>query len=154
MTTLTKYTPEAASAIRTLAAGQLRWSLNHAVNTFEAVPEDKLDYKPSETAKSCREQIEHLLFGNDHVGKTLGLNLNAMEGPNDRPALVARLKSSTEAIAEKIETVSDEDMGSMVEFFAPMPMTVFVMVDAWHIARHAGQIDYLQTTWGDLEDRF
>ena len=58
MTTTATTSPATGDAIRTLAAGQLRWNLNHLVNTFNQVPEDKLDFKPSETANSPRELIQ------------------------------------------------------------------------------------------------
>jgi hypothetical protein len=153
MNTLT-YTPEAASAIRSLAVGQLSWSLNHAVTTFEAVPEDKLDYKPSDTAKSARELIQHLLYGNGMMLGGFGVECNPAEGSADRADLIDRLKSSTEQLVAKFEAVPDEAMDTIVPFLSGMPMPRFLMAASWHMARHAGHSDYLQTIWGDMEDHF
>lgn len=154
MQTVTKTSPETCATLRALAAGELRWALGHAVRTFEAVPEDKLDYKPSENAKSAREIALHTLSGNGHIGSVLGIAGDPAAGATDRPAIIERLKSSTEAIAVATENLMDEQIGSMVDFFGPMPMNIFMRVNAWHIARHAGQIDYLETVWGDMQDYF
>ena len=152
MTTLATYTPEAATAIRNVAVTQLRRALKHAVTTFEATPEEKLDYKPSETANSPRELIQHLLVGNGHLNGAFGVGGSPDEGPSDRKALIARLQSSTEAIIDKIETLPDAAMDTTVAFGPGMPMPNFLMAASWHLARHAGQLDYIQTIWGDLED--
>ena len=142
-------------AIRNLAAGKIRFALNHALKTFDATPDDKLDYKPSASSNSPRELICHMLVGNAMVGQVLGIEGSPAEGPTDREALVSRLKTSTEAIIAKIEDVSDAAMDTMVLFGGrPMPMPAFLLINEWHISRHAGQIDYIQTIWGDLENHF
>lgn len=144
-----------APDIRSLAAGKLRWSLAHFVKSFEATPDDKLDFKPAETAKSPRELIIHVLGGNAHVAKSLGMDLDPVPGPTDRAALQQRLQDSTEAIAKEIEAIPLERLDSMIDFVAgPMPMPIFLFIEDWHVARHAGQLDYLQTMWGDMENYF
>src|ERR1700722_2479431 len=110
MSTTATFTPEAAAAIRNGAISQLQWALNHTITTFQAVPEDKLDFKPSETAKSARELVQHLLFGNGMMLGALGTEVNPAEGPADRHALIERLQSSTTSLVNKFENVSDEAM--------------------------------------------
>jgi hypothetical protein len=144
-----------APDIRQLAAGKLRWSLAHFIKSFNATPDDKLDFKPSPTANSPRELILHVLGGNGHVAHTLGMEMDPTAGPTDRDALLQRLTETTEIIASKLETVPDEQLDTMVDFVAgKMPMPVFLFIEDWHVARHAGQLDYLQTIWGDMENYF
>ena len=152
MSTDTLLTPEAASALRTLAGGQLRSALNRSLATFKATPDDKLDFKPSETANSIRDLVVHAIEGNYYVGQALGLDL-PKDGPTDRESLVSRLTETTDAVIAAIEALSDEQVSGSVDFFGhPMPMTAFMLVDEYHVSRHAGQIDYIQTIYGDLED--
>ena len=153
METLTQTSPETAEALRTLAAGQLRWSLSHILKTLAATPDDKLDFKPSESASSTRELVQHIISGNGHVGRVLGLDFSG-EPPTDRDALVARVTETTEAIIGALEALTPEQIDSTIDFFGPMPMKSFMLVDHWHISRHAGQIDYIQTIYGDMEDHF
>jgi len=156
--------PAAAAALRNLAVGKLRWTLNHLLSTFAATPDDKLDFKPSESAKSPRELIQHIIGGNGLVAQCFGM-ASATSGsaaehesapmPHDREALIARVRETTEAIIAHIENLPDEAMDTMVQFVVgPIPMPVFLLLDEWHISRHAGQLDYIQTIYGDFEDRF
>jgi len=139
--------------LRSAAAGRLRFALHRLLASFEATPDDKLDFKPSETANSIRDLVVHILSGNGYVGGSLGLELAPAEGPTDRESLVARLNESTETIAKALESLSDDQVNGTVEFFGhSMPMPTFMFVDEWHYTRHTGQLDYIQTIYGDLED--
>ena len=152
MSTETLLTPEAAQALRHLSAGKIRSALNRTLATFDATPDEKLDYKPSETAKSIRELVAHAAEGNFYVGSALGLTIEK-DGPSDREALIRRLTDTTEQVIAAIEGLTDEQVSGSIDFFGhPMPMTAFMLVDEYHISRHAGQIDYIQTIYGDLED--
>lgn len=156
--------PAAAAALKSLAVGKLRWNLNHILNSFAATPDDKLDYKPSETANSPRQLIQHVIGGNGVVAQSFGITsapsgspaeLESIPIATDRESLTTRLKETTETIITHIENLPDEAMDTTVQFVVgPISMPVFLLLDDWHITRHAGQLDYLQTIWGDMEDRF
>jgi len=164
MSTDTQTHPAAAAALRSLAAGRLRWNLNHILTSFAATPDDKLDFKPSETANSPRQLIQHVIGGNGVVAQSFGIasapsgspaELESAPAATDRESLTTRLRETTETIINHIENLPDEAMDTTVQFISrPLPMTSFLLLDDWHITRHAGQLDYLQTIWGDLEDRF
>lgn len=152
---LSKSTPEAAAALRELAVGKLRRSLSALQASFAATPDDKLDFKPSETANSPRELVAHVISGNQHVGSSLGVAMPAVGEAQDRASLVDQLDASTEAIIAAIAALPDEAMDGTISFFGmDMPTPLFLLVDEWHLSRHAGQLDYLQTIWGDMENRF
>jgi uncharacterized damage-inducible protein DinB len=153
MSTTLLITPDTASSLRTLSAIKLQKALDRLLATFQATPDDKLDFKPSETAKSIRELVIHSLDGNGYVGGCIGIQFTPGEGPTDRASLESRLKESTARIIEGIQNLSDDQISGSVEFFGtPMPTTAYMFVNEWHISRHAGQIDYVQTIYGDLED--
>lgn len=155
MNTLTKTTPETAATLRMLAVAKLRRALDGFVASFDATPDDKLDLKLSETANSPREMIIHVISGNAHVGSCLGITQSAEAESTDRPSLVAKLRESTETIIAKIESMPDEAFDTSVSFFGhDIPMPFFAFIDEWHLCRHAAQIDFLQTMWGDMENRF
>lgn len=147
--------PDSASTTRYLTAFHLRWSLNHFVATFATVPDDQLDYKPSETAKSIREIAQHIVGSSYRIAPLIGVEFEAGEIATDRAALAEQVTGITNAVIETIETMPDEKMDTIVEFFGnQIPMPRFLMIVLWHLIRHVGQIDYVQTIYGDLENHF
>ncbi len=58
-------------------------------------------------------------------------------------------------IAETIaafDTVKPEQIGELVDTpHGQTPFTFFLTLPAMHLHAHDGQIDYLQTCWGDME---
>jgi len=146
-------TTEVAAVMRRLAAGRIQQSMEALQATFAATPDDKLDFKPSDTAKSIREIVAHAIEGNGYVLNALGITDVSVEGNADRAALAKRLRTTTEAILSGIATLSDEAMGNTITFFGfEMPMPEFLLTEYWHLSRHAGQLDYVQTVYGDLVD--
>lgn len=155
MTTATQTSPETAAMLRNLASMKLRRALNHFVETFKATPDDKLDLKLSETANSPRELVAHVIGGNQHVGSCMNVEMPAPAEALTREELIEQLVSTTNAIIDRIDSMPDADFDTEVSFFAnEIPMPMFVFLDEWHLSRHAGQLDYLQTMWGDMENRF
>jgi hypothetical protein len=154
MTETPTYTPEAAAALRGIAVSKLQVALRRAKASFEATPDEKLDYKPSETANSARQLIQHLVVGNTYVAGTFGLDLGVKEPASDRLELTEQLTQTTEAIIDGISNLTDDQINGSVDFFGhPMPMASFILVDEWHLTRHIGQLEYIQTIYGDMEDR-
>ncbi len=154
MTQTQTFTPEAASALRGLAVSKLQVALRRANASFDATPDERLDYKPSETANSPRQLMQHVVTGNAFVAGTLGFDLGVKEPATDRSELSSQLNQTTQAIIDCIANLSDEQVNGSVDFFGhPMPMSSFILVDEWHLARHVGQLDYIQTIYGDMEDR-
>lgn len=146
-------TPETSSLLRTLAARQLRSSLASALKTLAATPDDKFDFKPSETSRSIRELAAHAIEGNGYIGGALSLAIDPLPEGADRTTLIAHLESTTEAVAKGIEGISDEALEGTVSFFGmEMPTQSFIFLNEWHVSRHVSQIDYVQTIYGDLED--
>jgi len=73
MSTTSQVNPAVASALRDLATSRLQWTLSHILNSFAATPDEKLDYKPSDTAKSPRELIQHVIGGNAVAAQCFGM---------------------------------------------------------------------------------
>ena len=149
----TTISPEIAQTLRSLAARQLRNALTSATKTLAATPDDKFEFKPSETSKSIRELVIHSIEGNGYVGGAIGLNVPSAPEDADRSLLIQALIDSTEVVAKGIEAMPDEALTGTVSFFgSEMPAQAFIFLNEWHISRHVSQIDYVQTIYGDLED--
>ncbi len=135
------------SEIRALFVSRLRSALKSGLASIAATPEDKLDFKPSETAKSIRELVLHITEGNGYCLDGLGA-----EKPSSEDWLEG-LKLSTDALINAIEALTPAQLAGTVTFFGrEFPIPVFLAIVEWHASRHFGQIDYIQTIYGDLDD--
>lgn len=148
------YSSTECALLRSIAKQRLSTGLRRVLVAFEATPDERLDFKPSETANSPRELMRHLIDGNGYVSGCFGIQAAATETASERDLIVAQLSETTQAILDRIEGLSDDEVNSSVDFFGhPMPMADFMMVSEWHFTRHAGQLDYVQTIYGDMENR-
>lgn len=144
---------EAAEAVRQLAVRRLERASNHVLATFAAVPDDRLDFSPSETARSCRSLLAHIIEGNGYVAQAMGLSVPTGDEKADRDVLARVFQEGATVLLEAVRAMPAERIGATIPFFGQdFPTPAFLMTAEWHMSRHAGQIDYLQTVWGDLED--
>jgi hypothetical protein len=142
-----------ASTLQTVISSRLRRATKHSLATLDFVPEDKLDFKPSETAKSCRELAQHIVQGNCLCLQTAGQPTNANPEEQDLAKLKDMISATGEQLVAYAESLDENAMAGTVDFFGnPFPMPAFLLTAEWHMSRHAAQIDYVQTAWGDLDD--
>lgn len=135
------------------------------LNTFAFVPDDKLTWSPSPTAKSALRVAAHvgitnqafagILRGEKMPGTSfeeLIERMNAAEqGVTSREQAVQMIEESTAAVLAALDSMTPEAVGSMVETpVVNAPMTFFMSLPGMHAGNHAAQVDYLQTIWGDL----
>lgn len=135
------------------------------LKTFAAVPDDKVTWSPSPTAKSALRIVAHI--GVTNFGFT-GL-LRGQESQfasfeelfayfdheeakiTSREQAVKLIEDSSNAVLAALDELSEEKMASEVKGpFGTMPMTFWMALPGRHADNHASQIDYLQTIWGDL----
>jgi hypothetical protein len=136
------------------------------LTTFAHVPDDKLNWTPSPTAKTPLQIAAHT----GHSLHTIAARISgaqATEGQS-REDVIARSEAAERAITTREEAVKAIEEGlaaavaalhevtadrleSMTETpFGSMPMRFIVSLPGRHTDNHASQIDYLQTTWGDF----
>ena len=147
MPTATTITPQS------LLANDLRKSVSRLVGTVRATPAEKLDFKPSETAHSIRELVQHILGGNGYCLNFAGIAPIGNPEATDIEALLADVEASTNALAEYAENADDATLAKEMPFFGGnIGVATFLQTVEWHISRHVAQIDYIQTIYGDLEN--
>jgi hypothetical protein len=136
---------------------------NRFLATFSHVPDDRLNWSPSETAKTPLQMAAHAALSNFAFAMFIKMEpLTNMPGPEERKKreseidsrekLQAVLAESTKAALAAMDTVTDETIGMDVPspfFTAPMPF--WMDLPSRHIDNHAAQIDYIQTIYGDME---
>ena len=134
-----------------------------------AVPDDKLNWSPSPSAKSALQVAAHAAvsyraFGailrGDPLPATTVEEIRAHSSAEEaklrtRQDVVAAIEAGSEEVDAAIAGLSEERLGSTVKM--PMfeaPMSFFIALPAVHLYGHGGQIEYLQTIWGDTDFHF
>jgi uncharacterized damage-inducible protein DinB len=139
------------------------------LNTLEHVPDDKLNWKPSDTANSAIRIAAHAGLSNHHFAtmirgesfpdipkEKLFEQIEAQEAAVTTRAQVVAIieEKATEAIAA-LKALTPEQIASEVPtIFGPMSMGFIMTLVGRHMDDHAAQIDYLQTIWGDGDMHF
>lgn len=132
------------------------------------VPLDKLTWSPSPTSKSALQIAAHV------AGFSIGFASVIRAG--SFPATGEEFLAPIHAAIHKIETVhqaevvlrqgiadtvealdsvqSDQIERILQTPIGPTPFLFFMTIPSVHLNLHTGQIDYLQTCWGDSEVYF
>ena len=138
------------------------------LRNFSHIPDDKLTYQPTPTAKSAIRIAAHTAlyparFASMIRERSLPQPENLTEWLAQREAeelaitsrteMEAVFRSGTEEVIAALDTLSPEDVESSLDSGMGWSMSmIFLMgLSGWHSTLHAGQIDFLQTCWDDQE---
>jgi hypothetical protein len=133
------------------------------------VPQDKLTWKPSATAKSALEIATHIAVANGAFADMIKTKASKAANLEEMLAWIsteeakvttleqalALIETTNTAVVDAISSVTDADLTSAIVKtpFGDRPLKRFIFVPEGHTHSHASQIDYLQTIWGDVEMR-
>ncbi len=121
-----------------------------------AVPSERQQWKPAPEGKSVQEIVAHVGMANYFFATLIGGAEKSMRDVTDyqsalqlfeesKRELQQTIRSVEPAVLEEKRTMPWGELRSVKDLItSPMP----------HIAYHWGQINYLQTLWGDNQDRF
>ncbi len=141
------------------------------LKTFSFVPDDKLNWTPSPTAKSAIRIAAHtaiyagvfakmirerkLPFG-DEIPEFVARIDAAEEALTSRAEMESLFRKNTDEALAALDTLTPEAIGMTLDTSLgwTVPMTRLMMLPGTHAFSHAAQIDYLQTCWGDQEVHF
>ncbi len=160
---------DATQGMKEQAKQGLEWSTGYLLSTLAAVPDDKLGHSPSATAKPALQLAAHIAVTNQAFasmlrGETMpemtlpeliGHMDNAEKAMATRDEVVSAVKATTADLAAAIDGVKPEDISREIPTpFGTLSVPFLLQLCATHAMCHAAQIDYLQTTWGDMEMHF
>lgn len=135
------------------------------------VPDDKLDWTPTPTAKSAIRIAAHtaiyagnfakmirdrrLPFG-DEIPEFVARNQAAEVAITSKAEMEQVFRKNTDEVIAALDTLTPEDVVLVLDTSLgwTVPMTRLMNLPGWHATLHTGQIDYLQTCWGDEEVYF
>ena len=143
------------------AKGAVQFGSKRFLAAFQSVPQDKLNWSPAPTSRSALQIAGHVCGVCDRLaGAYRGQSPPADAVPreetlSDRAEAVQWLEFGTQALLAGLDRMTPERVASeMPTPFGIMPMRQMMMIAGMHFALHAGQLDYLQTMWGDMETHF
>jgi hypothetical protein len=145
--------------------------MDRFLKVFSFVPDDKLTWTPTPTAKSAMRIAAHtsLYAGRfAHMIKSGGLpkhdNLeewiaqrNAAEvAVTSRAEVESIFRKGTDEVLAALDSLTPEMIGATLDsgFGWSVPMTWLMTLPGIHAISHGAQIDYLQTCWDDQEVHF
>lgn len=144
-------------------------SSGYLLHTFSFVPDEKLNWTPSPTAKSALRIVAHCAVSNESMAKIIRNEPvprmpmdEMMKFMNDaetalgtREKAVEALKRSVQTVHSALDTVNEGNVNSNPNSpFGSFPMMFWMFLPGSHLNGHAYQIDYIQTIYGDLEFHF
>ncbi len=138
------------------------------MRAFAKVPEDRLHWSPSPTARSPLAIVAHCALSLGFIGELLAGTPYAAPttAQADAEHLQRERTITTRAQAldlwnanltrfiAQLEAMNEEDMAKMVLLpfgLGSAPMAYMVGVAAIHTREHLAQLEYLQTVYGDRE---
>ncbi|BDI30098.1 hypothetical protein CCAX7_21490 [Capsulimonas corticalis] len=138
------------------------------LTTFSFVPDDKLNWSPSPSARTPLQIAAHCgsataTFAGLLRGEPWPLAPTAAEAAAQirerdakgctREEAIQSIDASSKSLLAALEQATPEILGSTIwTAFGEFPYAFAVTFPAEHISGHARQIDYLQTIWGDIQD--
>lgn len=142
--------------------------MEYFLRNFSHVPDDKLEWTPMPTAKSAIRIAAHTAL---YAGRFASMirdrklpipeDLNAWLAERDAEevAITSReemervFREGTAEVLAALDTMKPEELEISLDSSQgwSMPMKQLVGLPGFHATLHAGQIDYLQTCWGDQE---
>lgn len=138
------------------------------LNSFAFVPDDKLTWSPSTSARSAIQIVAHCGEANNAFATLLaGGEVPLVGTPEEASAQIRQAGATVTSREEAVRLVEESTARvlaalnqSTPELYATSPMTPFgpfpypmwMTLAGEHMSGHAQQLAYVQTIWGDLED--
>lgn len=138
------------------------------LRNFSYVPDDKLNWTPAPTAKSPIRVAAHTALYAGRFARMMREGRLPVVGKlaewlaerdaeeiaiTSRAEIETVFRQGTDEVLAALDSLTPEAIASSLDSGMgwSMPMTQLMKLPGWHATLHTGQIDYLQTCWGDQE---
>lgn len=138
------------------------------LRNFSKVPDDRLNWTIAPNAKSPLRIAAHTAL---YAGRFAAMmRERALPKPENMAAWLAKREAEEAAVISReameeifragtaevlavLESLTDEDLAVTLDSGQgwTMPLSHLAKLPGWHATLHCGQIDFLQTCWGDTE---
>ena len=157
--------------LNTLPITFLTSAIHKSVGILNRIPDDKINWRPSESARCALEIGAHIAVGNVWFQELLSeVNNLAKNCTQDKVAKSKRfheeeskyktresvinfINSSSEPLIKILSNFSDNDIQSksVVMFGKERPLSQFIYFPEGHVNGHISQLEYLETIWGNKD---
>ncbi len=149
--------------VQQLAASRTQRAANDLIAAAEAMPAEKLTWVPMDEARTVLDQLTECVLANMKWTKILKTRRYANMPREVVEAVVpecatlagvtARLRQSAADLAEAIHTVGDAETADEIDTeWGPYSLADCCLHAYWNMVYHEGQINYIQTLYGDTEE--
>lgn len=138
------------------------------LRNFSHVPDDRLNWTPTPTAKSALRIAAHTALyarrfarmiatreipGADNLTEWLAQREAEENAVTRREEIERIFREGTAEVLTALDGLTAVDITSTLDSGRgwTMPMTFLMGLPGWHATLHTGQIDFLQTCWDDQE---
>lgn len=142
-------------------AQQVRWAARNLAYNLNFLPADKFDWKPTPTAPSALEIVNHIMGGLENARDVLrGGQWNEASDAGLAPVTsVGDAKTQLVGIADKfaatLEALRPDQLERVIETpYGVLPLAQVIRFEPTDIVHHHGQIAYIQQLLGDTESHF
>lgn len=152
-----------AVTIQALASELTREIAETLIAVAAATPDDKLNWQPLDNGRSIVEQLVECTLANRKwtsilrtrayadIGQAVAEKAYGELTPWNRVA--ARLRETAADLATEIEAVPDADLAQLLDTpWGPYSLARSCMHAYWNMTYHEGQINYIQTLYGDFDE--
>lgn len=148
------------------AASDLRQAVGAMRQSLDKVPDERLNWSPSPTARSPLHIVAHSAFAIDFIRQMiLGRPypapttadadrefLEAEQAISTREQALSLLEGNCEEYCAAIGSLTDDQLTGFVEApfgLGQVPTTLAITFGGMHTRHHQAQLDYVQTCYGD-----
>jgi uncharacterized damage-inducible protein DinB len=138
------------------------------LRNFSHVPDDKLHWTPTPTAKSALRVAAHTalyagrfakmirnrqLPNPENLEEWLAQQGSEEEAITTREQMITAFREGTDEVLAALDTLTSKEIDMVLDSGQgfTVSMRQLMALPGWHATLHVGQIDYLQTCWGDRE---
>jgi hypothetical protein len=149
--------------IQSVAASMTRETAETVIFVALATPPDKHHWKPLDNGRSIVAQVVECALANrkwteilqrrEWFTYTEAVVEESLTEWDTLEKATAHLRTAANALALAIESVPDRDMSGSIETpWGPYPLPRCCLHAYWNMVYHEGQINYVQTLYGDFEE--
>ena len=146
--------------IQTLAAWRTRRGCENLIAAMTAMPEEKRNWRPLGAGRAVNELLLECILVNlkwaatlrnrdyTRVSSEVAVSLHAVVGASQE--LTEYLCRSTTELIDAIESVDNDELAEVIETpFGMYSLADCCLIAYWNSVYHEGQINYIQTLYGD-----
>ena len=150
----------------TQAKAEFNRAKGRLTHALETTPDDKINWSPSPTARTPIQIVAHAGMGTTLVQGMLQTGAFPYASPADYDAATRKaekayttragalelLEQTSGTFFAYLDTLTPEQLASTIDLpFGSFPLAAAITFPADHLRNHGGQLDYLQTVWGDTD---